>query len=200
LHVLPSDEVGRGKQHVRTTTRHQAKALFVTIPTYGIEQQTFVGYGHTEAAFDRQSKQILGYFSKWRSRENKLEYLEIPSLRIGKSSQTGQRSKRHILSNCKECTLRHTRLQSIFPGGHIFDPQARVAEAVKKVIDDNATSSSTERFTTFCPHSKPCRSRSMDIHLQSLSQCHNCMSFLTYEATVIVRQRINTRVLLYAFS
>ena len=38
-----ADEVGRGKQYVRTTTRHQAKALSVTIPTYGIEQQTFVG-------------------------------------------------------------------------------------------------------------------------------------------------------------
>ena len=43
---------------------------------------------YTEAPFDWQSKQILGYFSK---RENKLEYLETLSLRIRKSSQTGQR-------------------------------------------------------------------------------------------------------------
>jgi len=71
----------------------------------------------------------------------------------------------------------HT-VAKIFPGRHIFDPQARVAEVVEKVIDDNATSSSTEQCTRFCPHFKPCR-RSMDIHLQSLSQCHNCLFWLT---------------------
>jgi len=81
LHVLPScfTEVVRGKQHVRTTTSNRPKefqALFASIPTYAIEPQTFKGYGHRETPFDRQSKQILGYFSKWRSRENKLEYLE----------------------------------------------------------------------------------------------------------------------------
>ena len=42
----------------------------------------------------------------------------------------------------------HTRLQSTFPGGHTFDPQAKVAEAVEKLIDDNAISSGAEQCTT----------------------------------------------------
>ena len=56
--------------------------------------------------------------------------------------------KRHTLANCKECALQYLQLQSTFPGGHVYESQTTVTEAVEELIVDNATSITSEQCTT----------------------------------------------------
>ena len=143
-------EVGQGKHHVNTNTSDRAKkfqALFESITTYGIDPQAFEGYGHREAPFDRHCKQILGLFRKWKPREKKEAYLEAFSHEKWEKLPIASK-KRHTLANCKECGLQYRELQTTFPGGHVYEPQAMITEAVEELIADNATSSKSEQCTT----------------------------------------------------